>query len=125
MLPTARRFDRRAPPDASGSVEIEKPAGEMPAAVLDHEVSIENDRLHLRQKRVLAIDVSPAHLHHADFRIAEVVHDIVEEIRRRYKVGIKDRNQFAGRQLAVPLPMNRLTFWLTVSEKNSLGVKAR
>jgi len=37
----------------------------------------------------------------------------------------RNASQFAGRQLAVPLPMNRLTFWLTVSEKNSLGVKAR
>src|SRR5881628_1937534 len=37
----------------------------------------------------------------------------------------RNASQLVGRQLAVPLPMNRLTPWLTVSEKNSFGVKAR
>ena len=37
----------------------------------------------------------------------------------------RNASQLVGRQFAVPLPMNRLMFWFTVSEKNSLGVKAR
>ena len=50
VLPAARAFDRRAAPDTGGSVKIEKPAGQMTAAVLDDEMSVQNDRLYLRQQ---------------------------------------------------------------------------
>ena len=67
VLPAARGFDRRPPPDSRSAVEIEEAAGQVTAAVFNHEVTVENHGFDLRQKRVFAIDVSPTRLHHSDF----------------------------------------------------------
>src|SRR5437867_12664143 len=96
MLPTTGAFNRRATPNTGRAVEIEKPSGEMSPTVFDDEVPIENDGLHLREKRIFTIDVAPPNLNHAHLRITEVIDDVLEEIRRRNEIGIEDRNEFAG-----------------------------
>src|SRR5438132_2221489 len=95
MLPYASGFDRHAAPDAGGSVEVEKAAGVVTPAVLNHEVAVQNDGLHLRQERILAIDVTPSRLHHADLRIAEIVHNIFEKVRRGNEIRVKDSDQLS------------------------------
>ena len=70
VLPAAAVDDRLAAPDARGAVEVEEAAGAVAPAVLEDEVAVEEDRLHLGEQRVVAVDVAPAHLHHAHLRIA-------------------------------------------------------
>ena len=71
VLPAAGVGDGRAAPDAGGAVEVEEPPGAVAAAVLEHEVTVEQNRLDLRQQRVVVVDVAPARLHHADSGIAK------------------------------------------------------
>src|SRR5207247_7947477 len=49
VLPPAGIADRFAAPHAGGAVEIEKPAGPISYAMLEHEVNIEQNRLNIRQ----------------------------------------------------------------------------
>src|ERR1041385_7217921 len=62
VLPAARIGNRRAAPDARRAVEIEEQPGSVPATVLEHEVRVEQDRLDLRQQRVVLVDVPPPRL---------------------------------------------------------------
>ena len=43
------------------------------AAVLEHKVPVEQDGFDLRQEAVVAVQVRPARLHHADLRLGEVM----------------------------------------------------
>ena len=47
VLPAAGVVDRRAPPDAGRAVEIEEAPAAVAAAVLEHEMAVEQDRLDL------------------------------------------------------------------------------
>ena len=47
VLPAAGVGDGRAPPDARRAVEVEEEPGAVAAAVLEHEVAVEQDRLDL------------------------------------------------------------------------------
>src|SRR5262249_23178849 len=107
VLPTPCRLDRSAAPDTGGPVKIKKPAGKKPAAMLDHEMAIKNDGLYLRQERIFAINMPPPHLHHTDCRVAEIVHNILQKIRRGYEIGIKDCNQLTRRQFQTILQCAR------------------
>ena len=97
VLPSSSAFNCGAPPNACRAVEIEEPPGEMPSAVFDDEVAIENYRLHLRQQRIFAIDVAPTHLNHSDLRIAEIIDNVFQEVRRRNEIRIEDGDQFTCR----------------------------
>jgi hypothetical protein len=50
VLPAAAVGDRGAPPDAGGAVEIEEAPAAITAAVLEHEVRVEQNRLNLGQQ---------------------------------------------------------------------------
>ena len=80
VLPAAGVADRLAAPHAGRAVEIEEAAGAVAAAVLEHEVAVEQNRLDLREQRVILVDVPPARLHHADLRVGEVRQQPVEEV---------------------------------------------
>src|SRR6185436_19747886 len=69
VLPAARVIDRLAPPHAGGAVEIEEAAGAIAAAMLQDEVGVQQNRLNLGQQRVVAIEVTPARLHHPDLLV--------------------------------------------------------
>src|SRR4030095_1033892 len=43
--------------------------------------------------------MSPSNLHHSDFRIAEIIDDIFQEILSGKKIGIKDGDELTGREL--------------------------
>ena len=97
MLPAARVHDGLAAPDAGGAVEVEEMPRTVAAAVLEDEVRIQQDRLHLGEKRIVLIDVSPARLHHRDLRIGKEWNGPLQEIRRRDEVGVEDRDELAFR----------------------------
>ena len=95
VLPAAGVVDGVAPPDAGGAVEVEEAPGAVAGAVLDDEVAVEEDRLHLGEQRVVAVDVAPAHLHHADPGVGEVAEGLLQDVGRGDEVGVEDRDELA------------------------------
>ena len=73
VLPVARVGDRRPPPHPGGAVEVEEAARPVAAGVLHDEVPVQHQRLHLGQRREVAVDVLPAALHDRHLGIDEVV----------------------------------------------------
>ena len=107
VLPAAGVADGLAAPHAGGAVEIEEAAGAIAAAVLEHEVAVEQNRLDLREQRVVLVDVPPARLHHADLRVGEMRQQAVEEVGLRQEVGVEDGDELAARDLAARLRARR------------------
>ena len=99
VLPAAAVLNRRPPPDARGAIEVEEVAGPIPSAVLEHEVRVEQDRLNLREQRVVGVDMAPARLHHGHLRIDEVMDGLVQELARRNEVRVEDGDELALREL--------------------------
>ena len=60
---------------------------------------VEQNGLNFGKKRIVAIDVGPAGLHHADFRIGQMVDSAHQKIFRRNKVGVEYGNELALRGL--------------------------
>ena len=79
--------------------EIEEDASAGTAAVLQHEVAIEQDALDLGQHAVVPIEVRPASLHHADLRLGEMVDDLHQPVFGRHEVSVEDGDELAGRGL--------------------------
>ena len=102
VLPAAAVDDRLAPPDAGGAVEVEEAAAAVAAAVLEHEVPVEEDRLDLREQRVVLVEVAPARLHHRHLVVGEVVDGLLQEVGPRDEVGVEDGDELAAAPAAVP-----------------------
>ena len=58
-------------------------------------MAVEQHGLHLGEEVEVAVEVSPAGLHHADFFVGEVMHCLFEEVLGDDEVGIEDGDQFA------------------------------
>src|SRR6185503_8149128 len=99
VLPAAGPLDRFAAPHTGRAVEIEEPAASIARDLLDHKMTVEHDRLDLRQQRIVRVDVAPAHLHHTDSLVGEEVKHLADAIGPGNKVGVEDQNQFARRFL--------------------------
>jgi len=70
--------------------------------MLEDEVRIEEDRLDLRQQRVILVDVAPARLDHPDLRVRrEIRKRLLQEIRWRDEIGVED-GHVRGRRLLEP-----------------------
>src|SRR3981081_1002274 len=67
--------------------------------MLENEMSVEQDRLYLREDGIVPINVGPPRLHHADPRIAEVMDGAQQEIFWRSEVSVEDGHKFAFRRL--------------------------
>src|ERR1700681_738285 len=67
--------------------------------MLENEVSIEQDRLYLCEDGIVAVDMCPARLHHADARRGEVVDGAQQEVFWRSEVGVEDGDEFTLRRL--------------------------
>ncbi len=88
-----------APPDSGRAVEVEEDAAAGAPRVLEHEVAVEQNGFYLREKRIVAVDVRPARLHHANLWIGEVVDGAQQKIFRRSEVGVKDGDELTLRRL--------------------------
>ncbi len=95
VLPAAAIGDGLAAPHAGGAVEVEVLAGAGAGAVLQNKVPVEQDGLDLGQHAVVAVEVGPAGLHHADLGLGEVMDDLHEPVGRRHKVGVEDGDELA------------------------------
>src|SRR5438045_8983848 len=96
MLPSACFVDGLTPPHACRAVEVEEDAGARAAAVLKHKVTVQQDGLDLSHEIVIAVQVSPARLYHADARLGEMMDNLPEPVWRRHEVGVEDSNQLAA-----------------------------
>ena len=99
VLPAAGFVDGGAPPHAGGAVEVEEQPGACAAGVLEHEVAIEQNGFDFGQKGIVAVDVGPAGLHHADLGIGEVMNSAQQEIFRGSEVGVEDGDELTLRRL--------------------------
>src|SRR4051812_7631636 len=63
--------------------------------MLEDEVAVEKDGLDLREERVVAVEVRPASLHHADLRVSKVVNNAHEPVFGRDEVSVKDGDELA------------------------------
>ena len=66
-------------------------------------MAVEQDRLDLRQQRVVLIDVAPARLDHADLGVGEVRHQTHQEIAGREEIGVENRDELAAGDLEAGL----------------------
>src|SRR5437660_9029906 len=73
ILPASALFDTGTPPETGRSIEIEKPAAAAARGLLQQKVSVQKDRLHTREQRISAIQMSPSGLDHSHFRVSEVI----------------------------------------------------
>src|SRR5579859_3754305 len=107
VLPAAGFLDCLAAPDAGGAIEIEKSAAAGARAVLDDEVAVEEDRFHLGEERVIAVEVGPASLDHSDFGavggIDEIRNGAAKKVRSGNEVCVEDGDEFASRGLEAVL----------------------
>src|ERR1700754_4903162 len=108
MLPATRGRDRLPPPHPRRPVEVEEHSSSASSAMLEHKVSIQQDRLNLRQETVVAVQVSPPRLHHPDLRLREVMNHLHHPLSRRHKVRIEDRHKLALRYLEPLIKGSRL-----------------
>ena len=95
VLPAARFLDARAPPKTSRSVEIEKAAAPAAGGLLEQKMSVEKHRLHAREQRIAAIQMPPARLDHADFRVGEKMDRALEQVRLRNKISVENTDKLA------------------------------
>ena len=61
--------------------------------MLEDEVPVEQDGLNLGHERVVAVEVGPTGLDHADLRFGEVMDDLHDPLRRRNEVGVEDGDE--------------------------------
>ncbi len=112
-LPSTGVANALTPPHASAPVEVHEQSAAAARCLLDNEVSIHAQRLHARERRVLAVQVPPARLDTADLRIGEGGHDALDEVLWRNKVRAEHRDELPfrhtqpSRQFATRPPMGR------------------
>ncbi len=63
--------------------------------MLENEVAIEQNGLDLGKEAVVAVEMRPARLHHADLRIGKVMHNLHKPSSGRHKIGIEDGDKLA------------------------------
>ena len=77
-------------------LKLKKTPGTGATAVLENEVSVEQDGFHLGEEGVVAVEVGPAGLDHADAGLGEVVDDLHEPVGRGDEVGVEDGDELAA-----------------------------
>ncbi len=95
VLPAAAVGDGLDAPHAGGAVEVEEVAGAGACAVLEYKVAVEQDGLNLGQHAVVAIEVGPASLHHADFGLGKVMNDLHQPVGRGHKISVENGDELA------------------------------
>ncbi len=108
MLPATGLLNAGFAPETGGAVEVEKAPASAARHLFEEKVAVEEHRLHAGEKRVAAIEVAPAGLDHADFRIGEKVDGRLEQLRLWDKVGVEDANEFPPRRGQPGLERSRL-----------------
>ncbi len=96
VLPAARVIDHGLAQNAGRAVEVEEVAGARTRSMLQDEMAVQQHRLDFGEEVVIAVEIAPAGLHHADLGVGEVVNGAHQKIGGRNKIGIEDGDEFAG-----------------------------
>ena len=72
------------------------------------EMAIKKHRLHPGEQGIAAIQMAPARLNHADFRIGKEMDRLAQQVGRRNKIGIENTDEFARGRKPAPSPAPRL-----------------
>ncbi len=101
MLPAAGFVNGLAAPNAGGAIEVEESAAAGTRAMLDDEMAIEEDGFDIGQQRVVAVQISPASLHHANLAASLGIHEIRNRAAKKIgfgeEIGVEDGDKFALR----------------------------
>src|SRR5205823_9642446 len=82
-------------PNSRSSIEIEEAAAACTRAMLDDEMAVEQDAFDFGKRRVIAVEISPARLHHGQLGIAEVRQGKAQKIGAGLEIGVENGDQFA------------------------------
>src|SRR5438105_8626233 len=100
VLPSAGSVDSGATPDSCGAIEIKESAAAGTGAVFDDEVAVEQNGFDLGEERIVAIEIGPAGLDHADvlssFAVEEIGNGAAEEIGFGDEVSVENGDKFAA-----------------------------
>ena len=66
-------------------------------------MAVQQHGLHFGEHVVVAIQIAPARLHHADLFFGEEVNRALQKVDRRQEVRVKDRHDLAGRSFQAVL----------------------
>ena len=103
MLPTAGVTNHGLPQNAGRAIEVEEEPIAAAGTVLQHEMRVEQHRLHFRQEVGVAVDVAPSRLHDADAVVGKVVDGSLKKVDRRQEVGVEDGHKFSRRRVETVL----------------------
>lgn len=98
-LPTSGLFQRPAPPQPGGPVEVEEAAAPVPPALLEEEVPVQKNGLGAGQPRVALVQVVPPRLHHSHARVRHDGEEPLEQVGFGNEVGVEDQHELARRAL--------------------------
>ncbi len=76
-------------------LKLKKRPGTVAGRVLDHEVAVEEDRLQVGDQRKIAVQMAPAHLHHADIGRGEKMDGVLQEMLMGNEVGVEHGDELA------------------------------
>src|SRR5580700_2096579 len=103
VLPAAGGINRRAAPNAGGPIKVEKCSPARAAAMLNYEMPIEQNRLHARQKGIVAVQIRPPRLHHPDLAFARGIKKIRDRASKKIslwdKIRVENCHELALRRL--------------------------
>jgi hypothetical protein len=99
VLPTAGVVDHRFAQNAGRPVEVEEVAGARTSPVLQNEVAVEQHGLHFSVEAVIAVQVGPSGLNHADGGIGEEMDGALQEVSRGTEIGIENGHELSGCRL--------------------------
>ena len=71
-------------------------------------MAVEQNGFDFGEERIVAVQMRPARLHHADLGIGEVVDHLHQPIGRRREIGVEDGDELAGRRLQARVERARL-----------------
>src|SRR5207249_11751498 len=99
VLPAASVVNGFAAPHAGRAVEIEEGAASRTGAMLDDKVAVEKNGFDVGEQGIVAVEIGPARLHHADVAATVGVHEIGNRAAKKIglgkKVGVEDGDKFA------------------------------
>ncbi len=99
VFPAAGIVNGFAAPDAGGAVEIEEGAAAGTRTVLDDEMAVEENCFHVGQQGIVAVEIRPSCLRHADLAAVLGIHEIrngaAKKIGLGEEVGVEDSDEFA------------------------------
>ncbi len=76
-------------------LKLKKAAAAAAGSLLKEQVAVQEHGLDFGQEGVIAVQVAPAHLDHADLVVGEIVDAFLEDVRTGHEVRIENEDELA------------------------------